>query len=192
MKEKKASTLKTVVIAIFFVVIILVYFNSLSNDSSKKRTEKVKTELEQLSTYDMVNDYPKTARDVVKMHCRFFKMFYGETLTDDELYTMNQQIRYLYSEDLIDFNDETNNLTNLKKSIEKMKNEEYTYKSYVLPEASQIQYYTQNGVEMASMEVRVTVDMEDSIGYVYVQYVLVKENDQWKIQAWGESQMGQN
>ena len=192
MKEKKASTLKTVVIAIFFVVIILVYFNSLSNDSSKKRTEKVKTELEQLSTYDMVNDYPKTARDVVKMHCRFFKMFYGETLTDDELYTMNQQIRYLYSEALVDFNDETTNLTNLKKSIEKMKNEEYTYKSYVLPEASQIQYYTQNGVEMASMEVRVTVDMEDSIGYVYVQYVLVKENDQWKIQAWGESQMGQN
>ena len=34
------------------------------------------------------------------------------------------------------------------------------------------------------------VDTKDSGGYAYMQYVLVKENEQWKILAWGDSQMG--
>ncbi|MBO5425985.1 MAG: hypothetical protein J6A25_10780 [Lachnospiraceae bacterium] len=191
-KEKKeTSTAKMVIIAVVLVIIILIYFNHLSNKSSIKRTDKVATELELLSDYDMLAEYPKTPRDVVKLHSRYFKMFYGEELTDDELVILNQQVRYLYASELLMMNDENSNLKALKKNIEKMKEEEYTYKSYELPEPSQIIYYTQEGVEMATLEVTITVDMEDSMGYMYVQYVLVKENDQWKILAWGDSQMGQ-
>ena len=42
-------------------------------------------EIEQLSNYNMVDNYPKTPRDVVKLHNRYFKLFYGKPLTDDEL-----------------------------------------------------------------------------------------------------------
>lgn len=192
MEKKWKSTIKTVAIAVFFVAIFLIYFNSLGNKSSQPRSEKAKTEVEQLSSYDMLGNYPKTPRDVVKLHCRFFKIFYGEKLTDDELYILNQQVRYLYSSDLLALNNENANLINLKNSIEKMDEEGYLYKSFTLPEASQIKEYTQNGIEMATMEVTVTIDMEDTIGYLYVQYVLVKENDQWKIEAWGETMMNNN
>lgn len=192
MNKKWKSTIKTVAIAAFFVAIFLIYFNSLGNKSSQPRSEKAKTEVEQLSSYDMLGNYPKTPRDVVKLHCRFFKIFYGEKLTDDELYILNQQVRYLYSSDLLALNNENANLINLKNSIEKMDEEGYLYKSFTLPEASQIKEYTQNGIEMATMEVTVTIDMEDTIGYLYVQYVLVKENDQWKIEAWGETMMNNN
>lgn len=192
MEKKWKSTIKTVAIAVFFVAIFLIYFNSLGNKSSQPRSEKAKTEVEQLSSYDMLGNYPKTPRDVVKLHCRFFKIFYGEKLTDDELYVLNQQVRYLYSSDMIALNDENANLINLKNNIEKMDEEGYLYKSFTLPEASQIKEYTQNGIEMATMEVTVTIDMEDTIGYLYVQYVLVKENDQWKIEAWGETMMNNN
>lgn len=190
MKKKSRSTIKTIILAVFFAGIFLVYFNSLGNKSSTPRTDKQKTEIEQLCTYDMLGNYPKTPRDVVKLHSRYFKAFYGEKLSDDELYELNQQVRYLYSDDLITLNDETINLQSLKNSIARMEEQKYKYKSYELPEASQIKTYTQDGVYMATMEVKITIDMEDSIGYLYMQYVLVKENDKWKIQAWGESQLG--
>ncbi len=189
-KNKKSSGIKTVVIAIFLVAIVLFYFNYLSNRSSIDRTPAEETELQQLMEHNMVGEYPKTPRDVVKLHCRYFKQFYGEELTDDELVVLNQQVRCLYSSDLLDVNPENDNLKALKKSIEASK-DKYIYKSYALPEASQIEYYTQNGVEMATLEVTITVETEDSMGYLYEQYVLVEENDQWKILAWGESQMGE-
>lgn len=195
MKEENKSTLKMVILAIFFIAIILIYFNSLGNKSSEPRSEKAETEVEQLSNYDMVGNYPKTPRDVVKLHNRYLEMFYGEeSVSDDELYILNQQVRNLYSSELLALNNENTNLQNLDNSIDKMKKEGYVYKTYELPEASQIIYYTQNGVEMATMEVTVTVDMEKekSMGYLYIQYVLVKENEQWKILAWGETKMGQN
>ena len=44
---------------------------------------------------------------------------------------------------------------------------------------------------MATLEVTITVQTEDSMGYLYEQYVLVDEGGQWKILAWGESKMGE-
>lgn len=191
MKEKKKSIIKTIFLAVFFDVIFLVYFNSLGNKSSIPRSDKQKTEIEQLCSYDMVEDYPKTPRDVVKLHSRYFKAFYGEKLSDDEIYALNQQVRCLYSKELIGLNEENINLQSLKNSISMMEEKGYKYKSYELPEASQIKTYTRDGIYMATLEVKITVDMEDSIGYLYMQYVLVKEDDRWKIQAWGESRLGQ-
>lgn len=191
-KEKNGSMLKFAIIAILLVGMILMYFNHLSNKSSERRTEKEKTEIEQLSDYNMVDDYPKTPRDVVKLHNRYLKLFYSKKLTDDELVILNQQVRYLYSEELLAFNTENVTLNDLKKNIGKMKEEGYTYKLCELPEPSQIKLYTRDGKEMATLEVTITVETKDSMGYMYEQYVLVKENDEWKILAWGDSKFGQN
>ena len=186
-KKDSGSTAKMVLVAGFLALVILLYFNYISNKSSEVKKQNEETEIEQLCNYNMIDDYPKTPRDVAKLHNRYFKMFYGKTLKDEELVTLNQQIRYLYSEELLSYNDENNNLIELKNNISEMKEKAYTYKLCELPEASQVEYYKQNGVEMATLEVRITLDMEDSMGYIYTQYVFVKENDKWKIQAWGES-----
>ncbi len=191
MAKQKGAGIKGIVIAICMVVIVLFYFNYLSNNSSKKKTERQLNELQQLCEYDMQGNYPKTPRDVVKMHCRYFKVFYGQELNDDELYTLNQQVRNLYSSELLSYNSETDTLRNLKQNIKKMTEDGYVYKTYALPEASQIKHYTQNGVEMATLEVEITMDVKKDKGYIYAQYVLVKENEQWKILAWGDSQFGE-
>lgn len=189
-KSKSGISIKSIVIAVLCIALILFYFNYLSNRSSKQKTQRQLDELAALSEHDMLNEYPKTARDVVKMHCRFFKVFYGQSLTDDDLYTLNKQIRYLYAAELLNYNSEDAMLKSLKSNIEKTSKEKYKYKSYILPEASQVKTYTQNGQEMATMEVQIMVDTKDASGYVFMQYVLVKENGQWKILAWGESRMG--
>ena len=121
MKKKKGSleTVKFVVVAIFLVAVVLIYFNHLGNRSSKRKEEATKTETDELETYDFISNYPKTPRDVVKMHCRFFKLMYGDGVSDDDLVILNQQVRNLYSQEILAFNTENDNLVNLKKNIQK-------------------------------------------------------------------------
>ena len=191
MKKKKGSleTVKFIVVAIFLVAVVLIYFNHLGNRSSKRKEEATKTETDELETYDFISNYPKTPRDVVKMHCRFFKLMYGDGVSDDDLVILNQQVRNLYSQEILAFNTENDNLVNLKKNINKMKEDGFNYKFYELPEASQVKYYKRDGREMAALEVTLTLDTSESKSYMYVVYVLIKENDDWKIYAWGAPDM---
>lgn len=185
-KESAFEKIKFVIVIAIFVVIFLVYFNHLSNNSSKRKAKVEKSEIEILTGYDMVNDYPKTPRDVVKLHCKFMKTLYKtKDISDEELVVLNQQVRNLYSSELLKYNPENDNLVDLKKNIQKTKDEGYTYQMYELPEASQVTQYTKDSVEYATLEVALTVDTSDGKGYVYERYVLIKENNQWKIHVWG-------
>lgn len=83
--KKKEVTIKGIIIAALLVVLVLWYFNHLSNRSSIQRSTSQKTEVEALMEYDMAAEYPKTPRDVAKLHNRYFKVFYGQKLADDEL-----------------------------------------------------------------------------------------------------------
>ena len=186
-KGSKLSGLKTVVLAIFFIVIFLVFFNHLGNRAGEKRTDEVASEIELLMEYDMYGNYPKTPRDVAKLHNRYFEVLYGEGLSDEELVVMNQKIRGLYSGELLLYNDENTNLQKLKDNIVAVDEAGYEYRSFELPEASQVQYYTQEGVEMATLEVKIVFNVKKGMEYMYVKYVMVKENEQWKIHVWGIS-----
>lgn len=191
-KKKKSSMVKTIILACFFVAIILIYFNSLNNRTPQRRSKPNPTELEQLMEYDMVGEYPKTPRDLVKLHSRYYKLIYTSKIDDDDLAVLNRQMRKLYSAELQSYNPENSTLEALKKDLKKVDEKGYSYRYYTLPEASQIYYYTQNGVEMATMEVAVSIATKEGMANMYQQYVLVKEDDQWKIQGWGASQLGEN
>lgn len=185
---KKRYNIKGIIIAILLVALVLYYFNYLSNQSSKRKTESEKAELEQLMEYNMSLDYPNTPRDVVKLHNRYFKLFYGQSLSDDQLVVLNEKVRTLYSTELLAINAEITNLNGLKQNIKDMNDKGYVYKSYTLPEASQVQKFTRDGKEMASLEVAMTIGTKDGIAYRDVRYILIKENDQWKIYGWGDVQ----
>ena len=185
-KKKENSLLKNLILAFFFVGIILVYFNHLSNNASRKRTTSEKTDIETLVEYDMQGNYPKTPRDVVKLHCRYMKLFYSKKLEDIEIKELNSKVIGLYSSELMRINTEE---TIYAANIKDMKKEGYVYLMYTLPEISQIKTYTKDGKNMATMEVEIALDTKEQKGYMYIQYVLVKENEQWKILAWGESKL---
>lgn len=189
---QKNIVAKGVIVAVFFVVLILSYFNHLSNKSAARRSDAQKTEIESLMDYDMDAEYPNTPRDLAKLHNRYFKQFYGQSLSDEELSALNKKIRNLYCRELLIANPEGDSLDNLKEDIARVKEAGYTYKLCELPEASQVERYTKDGREMASLEVRITVNTSEMMGYIYRQYVMVMEDGQWKIYGWGESPMSKS
>lgn len=186
-KEKRGGNLKSIIVAVFLVALVLFYFNHLSNNSANRRTEAQKTEIEKLSEYDMVYDYPNTPRDLAKLHSRYMKLFYGQKLSDQELERLHESVRNLYCQELLAMNPQKNSLDKLKSDIKEMRDAGYSYQLCELPEASQITTYTHDGKEFANVEVRITMNTSDGKGYLYQEYIMVKENDQWKIYGWGES-----
>ena len=186
-KTQKKTTVKSIIVAVFFVGIVLFYFNHLSNKSATRRTDAQKTEIQTLMEYDMDAEYPNTPRDLAKLHNRYFKQFYGQSLSDKELEALNKKVRALYCYDLLVANPESDSLDKLKYDIDAVKEEGYTYKLCELPEASQVETFTRDGKEMASLEVGITVYTKDAMEYIYRQYIMVKEDGRWKIYGWGES-----
>ena len=100
----KSTTIKSVILAVFFVALILFYFNYLSNKSSTRQNTTQKEELQKLLEYDMTLDYPNTPRDVAKLHNRYFKLFYGQSLSDEVLEKLNEKVRNLYCSELLAIN----------------------------------------------------------------------------------------
>jgi hypothetical protein len=195
MSKKNNSIIKTVTVVVFLAAIILIFFNIVSRRNASTKYKANKTELEELTSLDLETDYPNSARDVVKLHCRYSKLIYGNDLEDVDDATLSRisdKMRALYSEELLSYNPQENALQSMKDNIDKMSEEGYTYKAYTLPEDSQINYYTQNGVDMASMEVTITMGTKEKTGYYYRQYILVKENSRWKIYGWGEAPAGED
>ena len=188
-KTQKSITVKSIIVAVFFVVLVLSYFNHLSNKSATRRSDAQKTEIQTLMDYDMEMEYPNTPRDVAKLHNRYFKLFYGQSLSDEELSSLNKKVRMLYCHDLLVANPEADSLLKLKNDIEAVKEAGYTYKLCELPEASQVETFTKDGSEMASLEVRITGNTKETMGYIYRQYLMIKEDGCWKIYGWGESPM---
>lgn len=184
-KGTKAFTLIIFIVAL----VALGYYTHLTNDAPGHEDVTPSSEKEILLSYDMIEDYPKTVRETVKLHCRYLKYIYNEGLskdfTDDDLFTMNQKMRQLLDEELLELNSQDKQLQALKDEIALYGAKKQKLVSYTLVEASQIEYNTENGVEYAKMRVTVAMTIDGASLSVDEEYILRQdEEDKWKILGW--------
>ena len=136
---------KTFTLIIFFVALIALgsYFY-VTNKADNTPDVTITSEKDILLNYDMAGNYPKTVRETVKMHCRYLKYIYNEGLakdfTEDDLFVMNQKMRQLYDDELLEINQADQQLKALNKEMEVYKAKKQKIVSYTLAEASQIEY----------------------------------------------------
>ncbi len=178
---------KTLIIGLLLLGLIGFYAGSLGKRTNKIKDSADKETIQELAEYDMNKKYPVTVGDVLKLHNRYMEAYYSLDIDDDDLTDMNKNVRHLYSAELLSYNSENDMLISLKKDIEVKKSEDYVMKGYDMPSASDIAFYTQDGKELATAIVKQTWSLDGEVGYLPVQYVLIKENGQWKIYAWGNT-----
>lgn len=186
-KKIRKSNIKTTIIVMILGAIILFYFNYLNNKVGKKDTTSL-DEIEKMTEYDMENEYPKTPRDVAKLHSRYTKLFYGKSeISDKNLKKLVEMVRKIYCNEMNIMNTEEAHYNSLKADIKEYNERKVYVATYQLPEASQVKYFTKDGIEYATLEVEFTIVTEKERGYYYQSYVLIKEDDKWKIYGWSDN-----
>ncbi|MBR1865646.1 MAG: hypothetical protein IJ801_03980 [Lachnospiraceae bacterium] len=172
-------------IVLLLVIAGLGYYTYLSNHANSSRDIPKDTEVEQLLTYDFENDYPKTVRETVKLHCRYLKCAYNAGFTEDELSTANRQIRKLFDQELLEFNSEEAQLQDMKEDIKLYDEKKQKFTSYSLGEASQVVYNTENGKDYAKIKATIVLRVDAVNMSVDREYILRKDEDgRWKILGW--------
>lgn len=181
---------KTFTLIIFFAALIALgsYFY-VTNKADNSQEVTTTSEKDILLNYDMAGNYPKTVREAVKMHCRYLKYIYNEGLakdfTEDDLFVMNQKMRQLYDDELLEINQADQQLKALNKEMEVYKVKKQKIVSYTLAEASQIEYNTDNGKEYAKMRVTIAMRIDGSSFSADEEYILRKDAEgKWKILGW--------
>lgn len=185
-KRKKKGAISTVTLVVILGVLGVLYYIYLTNNSPKELSNVQKTEQEVLMEYDFETEYPKTVRDVVKLHCRYLKYVYNtKNLDEKTLGTINNKMRNLYAEELLTVNNESKQLTNLKEDCKKYQEESTTLISYTLPEASQVEYATRDGQEYAIVELTYNLKIKTVGTSIEESYLLIKDSEgKWKILGW--------
>lgn len=104
-------------ISIIAVIIVLFYINRTyqSNKLKESSMEKL-TEIQQVLLMDLDNEYPKTPRDVAKLHGDMTRLLYSG-LEDEEVKDLAIKIRELYDEEFLENNPMEQYLTNLYSDI---------------------------------------------------------------------------
>jgi hypothetical protein len=177
---------KFVVILVLVAGVILAVYLRMTNQSknSAKQAEENMTETQTLKMYDMEAQYPKTARDVVKMHCRLLKCMYNEDLSDDEYQQLNGQARQLFSAELLESNPESTQLSDLMKDVEEFQSAGKIYISYTVDSEDNVMYSTVDSKEYAMVLVTCNIKESTVTNAIEEEYLLCKEDGNWKIVGW--------
>ena len=183
---KKKGGMQAFTAAVFIIVIIVVFLYSLATNKFGSRKELEPTsEVDKLLNYDFVDNYPKTVRETVKLHCRYMKCAYNDNFTKEQLVTVNQNMRQLMDSELLSINSEETQLKGLQNDIQFYIDNKQKFVSYSLPEQSQIKYNTENDVEYAKIRVGTMLRVDGATVKGDQEYLLRKDaQGRWKILGW--------
>lgn len=182
---KKMGTRGFTTIVLLLMIGGLVYYTYLNDRARNRQEEEQSSETQQLLEYDFANDYPKTVRETVKLHCNYLKNAYNDKFTEDELFTVNKQIRQLFDDELLAINTEDKQLKGLKDEIQLYKDNKQKFVSFALAEGSQVQYNTEDSVEYAKIKVSLIIKVGSASASVDEEYILRKDSEgKWKILGW--------
>lgn len=179
----KKQYFKYIILIVLGLIIVFAIYLKLTGQKSNQ-TEQYPTELELLMQQDLSQNYPKTPRDVVKMHRRILKVLYNEKLKDEEISTLNDHNRKLMSVELLLSNSEEQQLQQLQEEMQRFKDDGKIFISYTIQSADSIQVVNQDGKDYTTVDVVCTIKQGNSSRDIQEQYLLVKEQDQWKILGW--------
>lgn len=179
-KSKSVLNGKKIVPLIILFAIIVIFYMSTSDDSRVKNDNEYTI----LKEKDLVNSYPETPREVVKLYGRLVKCIYKKNVSDEKVETLVIQMRNLFDQELLDKNSLEEQLQDLeyeKKSIhnkgEKIINYEVEPESLVTGKV--------HGRESATVVLSFSIKKGKNYSRTDELFLLRQDSkDKWKIVGW--------
>lgn len=187
-EKKKAGVGGTIFIVIMAAAVILGFYMMLTRNKDKGTLE-ADVDISEASTLiarDLKKDYPGTAREVMKLYCRITQCLYSDELSDDQIEDLVDQIRGLYSDELLAANNREEMIGLARGEIKHYRSNNMTINSYNVCESADIVYYRTSKPYRAVLNIYFTIKTEDGFERAYEEFVLVEDetDGHWKIMGW--------
>lgn len=173
---------------VFGGMVLGMYYKMNHTAPSKEKEVMIpQTTVEKLLLMDVENEYPATAKAVLKLYSEYSKCFYDGEHTEEELEKLLTKYRMLLDEELLANNPIEEQLQTLTSEIQAFVKEEKVILSYYWPEEPAVTQYTKSGQDYASSIVCYTLKKGSStVEESKQKFVLRQDADgKWKILGWG-------
>ncbi len=183
-KMAKSMSRFAIVMCIVVIGVILVFAQQKKDAAEKKGQTGKASEFQILAEKDLELAYPGTPVEVVKLFGRYNKCIYNAPIMDDDrLKTLLNQMRTMYSNQLLQQNALEAHAVGMKKEVNSFAKAKKKIISYTVDKSSSVQYQTINGQECAYLQMAFFTLEDSTYTKVFQDYILVKENNRWKILA---------
>jgi hypothetical protein len=191
MKEKtnrKRSNLAAFVMVMILLVAagLLFYYRYMNKQQTEETTKTPTTEVEKLMAKDLETGYPETPVEVMKLWGRINQCMYNTQLTDEQFASMLEQLRELYSTELLKQNPEETHLKKMKEEISEFQSGKSKIVSYSAETGTSVVYKSIQNQETSKARLSYFINYGGSYVKQYQDYVLVKEDSKWKILGFKE------
>lgn len=172
---------------LLMVVLALGYYAYLSNKDKPTPAETTSevSDVGRVVARNLDTDYPNTPRKVLDFYSQITKCFYEEGLTEENLQKLCDQSIKLFDDELLAVNPKETFLEHTKAEIEEYNAIERVITDYVLEDSGDVDYYTKDGREYATISVKYFLYDKSGFSRTYEDFLMRKdENGRWKILGW--------
>ncbi len=185
--KKKNSIVGTIIFVVFAAALIVGIYLSITRNRDKTSAESdaKTTEANLLISKDLSKDYPATVREVLRLYCRITKCLYNDDLSDGQLVSLVDQLRALYSDELLENNERNDMIAYVRGDISSYKSATRSIQSYSIDEAGQISYSEDRRQAVINMYFTIKNEKEKSFVRAAEEFILeLDEGEKWKIVGW--------
>lgn len=183
-KAKKPMSALFTVISIAAVVIVLIFVNQSKQADKLEETSLEKlSEVEELMELDFDNDYPKTPKELVRLHGDVTRLLYSG-VEDDVIKELALKIRDIYDDEFLSSNPEDKYLTDLYSDIAIWLKFNRRIEQNLIVHEEQEETYEIDGRKYATAYVSFTITEKGRTSELR-HYIMRKDKDnKWKILGW--------
>ncbi|CUH93686.1 DUF6715 family protein [Herbinix luporum] len=181
--KKPTSTIFTLISIVAVVLAMLYVYQSQRADKIKETTLEKLTEVEKMLKTDLEKDYPKTPRELAKLHGDMTRLLYSG-IEDDEIKELAIIIRDLYDKEFLDNNPKEKYLKNLYSDIALWREMKRKIENNFVVNEQDEELIVKDGKEYATAYISFTITEKGKTTELR-RYIMRKdEENKWKILGW--------
>lgn len=179
--------LKSVIVLVLLALIMVVVYYRIANREKEKVVEDNApvSAVQEILLRNMDKNYPPSPKEVVKYYSDLTRVLYNENCTDEEIEQLAQRALQIYDDDLAANQEWNRYLTDLKSEIATKKSQQYAIMSYTISSSTDVNYFTKDQYECASLYCTYNIRNGAVPGSVEELFILRKDDaGHWKILGW--------
>ena len=173
---------KPIILILVMALLVGGFYFYLSNKVKTASEDDAVTAVQDVLLKNLEKNYPPTPKEVVKYYSEISNL-YNEEYTDEQLAQMADKLLAIYDDELVANNPREEYIENIKKDVQKFKDDSFTISTFTPSQSTDVVYYTTAGRECAEIYCNYTIRSGSKYSTSQQRFILRKdiETQHWKI-----------